>query len=125
MCVSVRLCKRSIVSILCVDRTYPLAALLRPVFLERVRLLHSRDQQSPQLASQRSLLLRSLFVVSLMCRHFDFDQVATEVPLPDLVSGRGHSINYTHVRTYVRACVCMYILYIRSMLPLSVSRCCQ
>ena len=65
----------------------PLAALIHPVFLERVRMLHSRDQQSPQLASQRSLLLRSLFVVSLMCRHFDFDQVAMEVPLPDLVSG--------------------------------------
>lgn len=96
---------------------YSLAALLHPVFLERVRMLHSRDQQSPQLASQRSLLLRSLFVVSLMCRHFDFDQVATEVPLPDLVSGAdgpASTTRYAAVRS--RDCGCRLLLIAAGML---------
>ena len=83
---------------------YPHADLLYPVFLERVRLLHSRDQQSPQLASQRSLLLRSLFVVSLMCRHFDFDQVSTEEPLPDLVSGCAEGQHQQ-----LRVCIHVYV----------------
>ena len=125
----------------------PLTALLHPVFLERVRMLHSRDQQSPQLASQRSLLLRSLFVVSLMCRHFDFDQVAMEVPLPDLVSGAvGPSINSTlrgnvkqglwmcRLLLFFAACMLKQVLacygvvvpctYVLCWCFLSVSRCC-
>jgi cohesin loading factor subunit SCC2 len=52
------------------------------MFLERVRTLHTRDKNTPQLVSQRSLLLRSLYVVSLMCKHFDFDEVAETFPLP-------------------------------------------
>ena len=59
------------------------------VFLEKVRMIHSRDKNS-QLGAQRSLLLRSLYVVSLMCKHFDFDEVAETSPLPQMVRSGIH-----------------------------------
>ena len=55
-------------------------------FLEKIRILHSRDQKSSQLSAHKPLLLRSVFVVSLMCKHFDFEKVSQTTPLPDLVS---------------------------------------
>ena len=34
---------------------------------------HQRDRDSAQLASSRPTLLRSLYTVGLLCRHFNFD----------------------------------------------------
>ena len=35
--------------------------------------VHKHDPQSPQLVASMPTMLRSLFTVGLLCRHFDFD----------------------------------------------------
>ena len=44
--------------------------------LSRLLTEHKRDPNSPNLAKNRPTLLRSLFTVGLLCRHFDFDSNA-------------------------------------------------
>ncbi|ELU12686.1 hypothetical protein CAPTEDRAFT_160616 [Capitella teleta] len=41
--------------------------------LSKMMTEHQRDSRSPALASSRPTLLRSLFTVGLLCKHFDFD----------------------------------------------------
>jgi cohesin loading factor subunit SCC2 len=41
--------------------------------LSSIMAEHQRDSNSPHLVSRRPTLLRSLFTVGLLCKHFDFD----------------------------------------------------
>ena len=41
--------------------------------LSRMMYEHRNNPDNPRLAGSRSLLLRSLFSVGLLCKHFDFD----------------------------------------------------
>lgn len=42
--------------------------------LNKLKLQHQEDPNSTVLASNKPALLRSLFTVGALCRHFDFDQ---------------------------------------------------
>lgn len=42
--------------------------------LAKLKTQHQEDPSSPTLASNKPTLLRSLFTVGALCRHFDFDQ---------------------------------------------------
>lgn len=42
--------------------------------LNKLKLQHQEDSNSTVLASNKPALLRSLFTVGALCRHFDFDQ---------------------------------------------------
>lgn len=52
--------------------------LLFIAYLEKVQLLHRNDPKSPQLASVKPSVLRSLFTVGLFCKHFDMDTISSE-----------------------------------------------
>lgn len=42
--------------------------------LNKLKLQHQEDPNSSALVSNKPALLRSLFTVGALCRHFDFDQ---------------------------------------------------
>lgn len=42
--------------------------------LAKLKTQHQEDPSSPTLASNKPTLLRALFTVGALCRHFDFDQ---------------------------------------------------
>lgn len=42
--------------------------------LAKLKTQHQEDPSSPTLATNKPTLLRSLFTVGALCRHFDFDQ---------------------------------------------------
>ena len=42
--------------------------------LTKLKTQHSEDCNNPVLAANKPALLRSLFTVGALCRHFDFDQ---------------------------------------------------
>uniref|UniRef100_A0A6Q2WVQ6 Nipped-B protein n=1 Tax=Esox lucius TaxID=8010 RepID=A0A6Q2WVQ6_ESOLU len=57
--------------------------------LTKLKTQHSEDSNNPVLATNKPALLRSLFTVGALCRHFDFDQEefkgATKVVIKDKV----------------------------------------
>lgn len=42
--------------------------------LAKLKTQHQEEPSSPTLASNKPTLLRALFTVGALCRHFDFDQ---------------------------------------------------
>lgn len=45
----------------------------RPAAVNRLKIQHQEDPNSTTLAANKSVLLRSLFTVGTLARHFDFD----------------------------------------------------
>ena len=41
--------------------------------LSKIMEIHKNDSNNPALAGRRPVLLRSLFSVGLLCKHFNFD----------------------------------------------------
>lgn len=59
--------------------------LLLIAYLEKVQLLHRNDPKSPQLASVKPSVLRSLFTVGLFCKHFDMDTISSETKVHNTI----------------------------------------